>query len=101
MIHKWKILLEIHAFNHWHGKLQDGSVSSNFASELRCTLLKTQIITTAVHDQKKLVHECQFACAALSAQAIVPEYLELHMQSKIFIYEMQSFLLLKNFKCLS
>ena len=45
------------------------------------------------------MHERQFARVASSARAIVLDYLELHLQSKIFIYEMQSVLLLKNFKC--
>ena len=54
----------------------------------------------SVHAREKLVHERQFARAASSARAIALDYLELHMQSNIFIYEMRSFLSLKNFKCL-
>ena len=53
-----------------------------------------------VQAQKKLVHERQFARAASSARAIALDYLELYVQSKIFVCEMLSFLLLKKFKCL-
>ena len=49
-----------------------------------------------MHAQNKLVHEHQFTCAALSAQVITLHYVELQLQSKIFKYKMQSFLLLKN-----
>ena len=54
----------------------------------------------AVHARKKLLHERQFARAASPARGIALAYLELHVQSMIFMYEMQSFLLLKNVKCL-
>ena len=45
------------------------------------------------------MHERQFALASLSARASSPDYLELHVRSKISVSEIQSFLLLKQVKC--
>ena len=46
------------------------------------------------------MHERQFARAPSFARAIAPNYLELHVQFKIYASEKQSFLLLKYVKCL-
>ena len=53
-----------------------------------------------VYAWKKLVQEGQFTRAPLSALAIPLNYLELHERSKICIFSIQSFLLLKHVKCL-
>ena len=54
-----------------------------------------------VHARKKVAQERYFARAPLSTPAIALDYLECHEQSKIFVSEIQSFLLLKQVKCLS
>jgi len=54
------------------------------------TLLHT---SSAFHARKKLVYERQFAPAPSFARAIPLTYLELHVQSKICLSELQSFLL--------
>ena len=54
----------------------------------------------SVHDRNKLVEQRQFACAPLSARAIAPNYLEWLGQSKIHVFDMQSFLLMKLVKFL-
>ena len=59
-----------------------------------------KIFKSVVPAQKKLVQERQFALALMSARAISRRYLELHVRSKICSPEIQSFFLLKYFKCL-
>jgi len=46
------------------------------------------------------MQECHFACASLSARAVALIYLEFYVRSKIFVPEIQSFLLLKLVDCL-
>ena len=71
-----------------------------FASaKLQLLAFSVTIHNKLVHAQKNLVHERQVGHAPLSTRVIALYYLELHVQSKICVSEIQSFLLLKLIKC--
>ena len=62
---------------------------------VRCNFLSSISNDVAVHPQKKLAQECSFTHVPLSAKVIALNYLKLHMQSKISVSKIYSFLLLK------
>ena len=62
--------------------------------------LSCVLVVSTVHARENLVQECHFARTRLTSRAIALYSLELHVQSKICLSEIQSFLLLKRVKCL-